>query len=30
VAAYLKEKQLEAELFLTAMADKGASASRKA
>ncbi len=30
VAAYLKEKQLEAELFLTAIADKGASASRKA
>jgi homoserine kinase len=30
VAAYLKEKHLEAELFLTAMADKGAAASRKA
>jgi homoserine kinase len=30
VATYLKEKDLEAELFLTAIADKGAAASRKA
>jgi homoserine kinase len=30
VAAYLKEKDLEAELFLTAIADQGAAASRKA
>jgi homoserine kinase len=30
VAAYLKDKDLEAELFLTAIADKGAAASRKA
>ncbi len=29
VAAYLKEKDLEAELFLTAIADQGAAASRK-
>jgi homoserine kinase len=30
VAAYLKEKHLEAELFLTAIADQGAAGSRKA
>jgi homoserine kinase len=30
VAEYLKEKDLEAELFLTAIADQGAAANRKA
>jgi homoserine kinase len=29
VAAYLKERNLTAELFLTAIADKGAAPSRK-